>query len=444
MSTKSQIPFEIAANDAINGIAKVSISPNWSLMPSKIRRNPDINDLIEFELQYRYIFNKNNSDIILWNEVNDNTNDNSININKSLFFHRQITNKLIKDIKKGNDIDIQQNVIHFNLTSFRGKSIFIRVPSSISHYKIECKLRYFVDTKHNYFSDWSEPFYIDVNSSLIYINNFKVGDKVTYRPPNISLQTSGEILKIKSNEEQENEITIRNRDNEIITVGQSRVVAQDINAANVIDITTFQYLQEMYKHLCIKSKIDDDECFNLFLCLYDIYLKYAILYDGNDYFTKHHSWKWLTEYINLTEFVCFNIIEYIYSLNGYKWRLQCILNQNDKLMIEWNLMRFIYTKYFIKIKENYELYKTYDPNGRYFTCDLCRIQILSWDIMYRCEEKACDSHNICKYCSFNMILTNTQINNLLLSLLKHELNYDCVCQISAFVAGNVIKINKLK
>ena len=61
-----------------------------------------------------------------------------------------------------------------------------------------------------------------------------------------------------------------------------------------------------------------------------------------------------------------------------------------------------------------------------FTCDLCRIQLLSWDIMYRCEEKACDAHNICKYCSFNMILTNTQINNLLISILKHKLNSDCV------------------
>eukprot|EP01084_Bolivina_argentea_P106979 191314_1 len=441
MSTSSQQPFNITASDALNGIAKVVVTHNWDLMPENVIEVSNITDMVEFELEYNYIFPSSYTNNISWNNTNQNKN-------KSLIFQRQITNKFIKNIKNKDNISNhhnKQNKIYFNLSSFKynvnnASVIMFRVPSSILNYKIQCKLRYFVDTT-TYTSQWSQTFYINVNSSLIQIDNFKNGDKVTYRPPNISLQCTGQIIDIKSIDNKEDQITIKNRSNEILTVGKSRVVAEDINAVYVIDLSPPEYLIDMYKHLFLKSNpLIQKECFNIFIILYEIYLNQSIKFEGKKYFTKHYSWYWHTEHINLTEHLCVNIIGYLYDINGFKWKLQCILNQNDNLMIEWNLMKYIYEKYFEKIKENYELYKNYDPNCRYFTCDICRIEILGWDIMYRCQERACNSHNICKYCSFNMILTNTQINSLLMLLLENKLNIDCIKQISSFVAGNVLKI----
>ena len=79
-------------------------------------------------------------------------------------------------------------------------------------------------------------------------------------------------------------------------------------------------------------------------------------------------------------------------------------------------------------------------DNRFYGCDICHCRVDIFDWLFHCNAGLKEKHDFCLKC-INLIITqHSELQVLLLDILKDSINDDCVEIIVTFVVGKVIQI----
>ena len=75
-----------------------------------------------------------------------------------------------------------------------------------------------------------------------------------------------------------------------------------------------------------------------------------------------------------------------------------------------------------------------------YNCDHCRDLLTEWNFVYCCYAKDWDQrHDVCLLCVSGIIKLNRKLGELLVNILKDNLDCDCIQTIVNYVIGRVIR-----
>eukprot|EP01084_Bolivina_argentea_P147022 257292_1 len=153
--------------------------------------------------------------------------------------------------------------------------------------------------------------------------------------------------------------------------------------------------------------------------------------------------KGLIHYKSMAQFIGKNVYDYLFEAE-FNYKIDCNFSNDHGGLYMINLQQWYVRATYEVLKNNYgeTIGKTPDLTSG-FVCDICHFGIHEYDFLFKCygvDNNCMNTHDICLNCVSNVIVLNSQLQDLLSGILRNVLISDCIKNIVDYVIGRVVYI----
>jgi len=340
-------------------------------------------------------------------------------------------------------IDEAHRLINLSNVNHDAK-FYLRLPVLLSPYSVDVRVRCKLITSESW-SEWTDTQSINIPSTLI-TKEFEADQDVLFVPEHTNHSIAGKVRQIIDADKQLYQIVAGSylRQRLFNDVHSSRIYVNGPRLQYlVIDMDKRKHVQIQKTLLFGTHAFDEyDEIFNL---LAEIYEEYA-----DDLCTKFRSIQSI-DYPHIGRYVANHVMDFLFNdaeqpeeaIEVRQDLLKCVLCQSrcfmrivpiwhSSLVNHVQLLRY-HRSMTVQVASAAEM-------NTKFSCDLCGIQISSYEWMFQCNGcgNLLDKHFICLVCGYHIIQQHAQIEYVLYEYLQEYLYPDCINLIVEFVCGSVI------
>ena len=138
---------------------------------------------------------------------------------------------------------------------------------------------------------------------------------------------------------------------------------------------------------------------------------------------------------HMSSLVAMNVFGYLYAPQ-YSHRIQCVFG--DSYLFVEEQWKYHIWRTIMEIRNGTEMHEIQSSRSGFgYTCDICRVELSWYEMMYHCE--CCHQHDFCVSCIHSIMDQHDEMKRFISGILKNEIDDDCIQEIVAYCVGKVIQ-----